>query len=217
MLVDTLNHRTYTVSSGRLVYYSEVVATINAAVPGAHIGLPDGRNPDRPRPTTSTPTRLQTDTCFRPGYDVAAGRVARRPPDCPVPPRRIDRGGHRARRGPRGRRSRLRHRRGSRRPDVLVGAGRRGRVDVVPVVWAKGCASSAATRARCCSTIPTRWSTATVCRTCTTRSDVDRSRPGARAAGRATAVGARGSPPSPPRSTSGRRRTGDLCVCLGKR
>jgi len=72
MLVNTLNHRTYTVSSGRLVYYSEVVATINAAVPGAHIGLPDGRNPDRPRPTTSTPTRLQTDTCFRPGYDVAA-------------------------------------------------------------------------------------------------------------------------------------------------
>ena len=39
--------------------------------------------------------------------------------------------------------------------------------------WAKGCASSAATPARCSSTIPTGLSRATACCTCTTRSGVD--------------------------------------------
>ena len=70
MLVDTLNHRTYNVSSGRPVRYSEVVAAINAAVPGAHISLPEGRNPDRPPDNYLDTTRLQADTGFRPEYDV---------------------------------------------------------------------------------------------------------------------------------------------------
>ena len=70
MLADTLNHRTYNVSSGRPVRYSEVVAAINAAVPGAHIGLPEGRNPDRPPDNYLDTTRLQADTGFRPEYDV---------------------------------------------------------------------------------------------------------------------------------------------------
>ena len=69
MLADTLPHRTYNVSSGRLVRYGEVVAAINAAVPGAHISLPEGRNPDRPPDTYLDTTRLRTDTGFRPGYD----------------------------------------------------------------------------------------------------------------------------------------------------
>jgi UDP-glucose 4-epimerase len=70
MLADTLNHRTYNVSSGRLVRYSEVVAAINAAVPNARISLPEGRNPDRPPDNYLDTTRLQADTGFRPEYDV---------------------------------------------------------------------------------------------------------------------------------------------------
>src|ERR687889_31910 len=45
MLTERLHHRIYNVSTGRLVRYSEVVAAINAAVPGADITLPEGRNP----------------------------------------------------------------------------------------------------------------------------------------------------------------------------
>jgi UDP-glucose 4-epimerase len=43
MLAEPLNHRIYNVSGGRLVRYGEVVAAINAAVPGANITLPEGR------------------------------------------------------------------------------------------------------------------------------------------------------------------------------
>jgi UDP-glucose 4-epimerase len=70
MLAERLNHRTYNVSSGRLVPYSEVVDAINAAVPGANITLPEGRNPDRPRDNYLDTTRLKADTGFRPEYDV---------------------------------------------------------------------------------------------------------------------------------------------------
>src|SRR5215468_4560374 len=48
MLAERLNHRVYNVSTGRLVRYGEVAAAINAAVPGANIALPGGRNPERP-------------------------------------------------------------------------------------------------------------------------------------------------------------------------
>ncbi len=70
MLAEPLNHRIYNVSSGRLVRYSEVVAAINAAVPGANITLPEGRNPDRPPDNYLDTTRLREDTGFRPEYDV---------------------------------------------------------------------------------------------------------------------------------------------------
>ncbi|HZZ51679.1 MAG TPA: NAD(P)-dependent oxidoreductase [Pseudonocardia sp.] len=70
MLADRLNHRIYNVSSGRLVRYSEVVAAINAAVPGADLALPEGRNPDRPPDNHLDTTRLRADTGFRPEYDV---------------------------------------------------------------------------------------------------------------------------------------------------
>jgi UDP-glucose 4-epimerase len=70
MLAERLNHRIYNVSSGRLVCYSEVVAAINAAVPGANITLPEGRNPDRPEGLYLDTTRLRADTGFRPEYDV---------------------------------------------------------------------------------------------------------------------------------------------------
>jgi UDP-glucose 4-epimerase len=70
MLAEQLNHRTYNVSSGRLVRYGEVVDAINTAVPGADITLPQGRNPDRPPDNYLDITRLQADTGFRPEYDV---------------------------------------------------------------------------------------------------------------------------------------------------
>jgi UDP-glucose 4-epimerase len=70
MLAERLNHRTYNVSSGRLVRYSEVAAAINAVVPGANITLPEGRNPNRPPDNYLDITRLQDDTGFRPDYDV---------------------------------------------------------------------------------------------------------------------------------------------------
>jgi UDP-glucose 4-epimerase len=70
MLAERLNHRIYNVSSGRLVQYSEVVDAINAAVPGANITVPEGRNPDRPPDNHLDTTRLRADTGFRPEYDV---------------------------------------------------------------------------------------------------------------------------------------------------
>ena len=70
MLAERLNHRIYNVSAGRLVRYSEVVTAINAAVPGANIILPAGRNPGRPPDNYLDITRLRVDTGFRPEYDV---------------------------------------------------------------------------------------------------------------------------------------------------
>ena len=70
MLAERLDHRIYNVSSGRLVRYGDVVDAINAAVPGADITLPAGRNPDRPPDNHLDITRLQADTGFRPEYHV---------------------------------------------------------------------------------------------------------------------------------------------------
>jgi UDP-glucose 4-epimerase len=70
MLAERLNHRVYNVSGGRLVRYGEVVDAINAAVPGAKITLPEGRDPDRPPDSYLDTTRLRADTGFRPEYDV---------------------------------------------------------------------------------------------------------------------------------------------------
>ena len=70
MLAERLNHGTYNVSTGRLVRNSEVVAAVNAVVPGANITLPAGRNPDGPPDNYLDTTRLQADTGFRPEYDV---------------------------------------------------------------------------------------------------------------------------------------------------
>ncbi len=69
VLADRLNHATYNVSAGRLVRYAEVVAAINAAVPGARIELPPGHSPDRPAGHLDI-TRLRQDTGFEPEYDV---------------------------------------------------------------------------------------------------------------------------------------------------
>lgn len=70
MLTERLNHRVYNVSGGRLVSYSEVVAAINAAVPGANLTLPAGRHPERPPDSYLDTSRLRADTGFQPEYDV---------------------------------------------------------------------------------------------------------------------------------------------------
>jgi UDP-glucose 4-epimerase len=70
MLTERLNHRTYNVSSGRLVRYGDVVDAISAAVPCAGTTLPEGRDPDRPPDNYLDTTRLRADTGFRPEYDV---------------------------------------------------------------------------------------------------------------------------------------------------
>jgi UDP-glucose 4-epimerase len=70
MVAERLNHRVYNVSTGRLVSYREVVAAINAEVPGANITLPAGRSPGRPPDNYLDTSRLRADTGFRPEYDV---------------------------------------------------------------------------------------------------------------------------------------------------
>jgi UDP-glucose 4-epimerase len=70
MLAERLDHRIYNVSSGRLVRYGEVVAAINAAVPGADLTLPAGRAAGRPADNHLDITRLREDTGFEPQYDV---------------------------------------------------------------------------------------------------------------------------------------------------
>ncbi|MEU9021489.1 NAD(P)-dependent oxidoreductase [Actinomadura sp. NPDC048394] len=70
MVAERLNHRVYNVSSGRPVRYGDAVAAINAAIPGADITLPEGRNPDQPQGNYLDITRLTEDTGFQPEYDV---------------------------------------------------------------------------------------------------------------------------------------------------
>jgi UDP-glucose 4-epimerase len=70
MVAERLNHSIYNISTGRLVPYGEVVAAINAAVPGADITLPPDRNPDRPPDNYLDIGRLRADTGFEPAYDI---------------------------------------------------------------------------------------------------------------------------------------------------
>jgi hypothetical protein len=67
MLAERLNHGIYNVSTGRLVRYREVVAAINAVVPGANSTPPEGRDPGRPPDNYLDTTRLQADTVARVG------------------------------------------------------------------------------------------------------------------------------------------------------
>jgi UDP-glucose 4-epimerase len=70
MCAERLNHRVYNVSSGRPVRYREVADAINAAVPGANLTLPEGRNPARPPDNHLDISRLRADTGFEPAFDV---------------------------------------------------------------------------------------------------------------------------------------------------
>lgn len=69
-----LNHRVYNVSSGRATKNSEVTAAVNAAIPGAEITLPEGREPaGPPEDLYLDTTRLREDTGFEPDYEVERG------------------------------------------------------------------------------------------------------------------------------------------------
>jgi len=66
-LADSLHHRTYNVSAGRVTTNAEVIAAIGKVVPGAKVDLPTGGSGERLWLDT---TRLEQDTGFRPEYDT---------------------------------------------------------------------------------------------------------------------------------------------------
>jgi nucleoside-diphosphate-sugar epimerase len=68
MTAPSLRHDTYNVGTGRPVINRELVAALEAAVPGARLGLLPG---GQAGPYLDI-TRLTADTGFAPGYDVAA-------------------------------------------------------------------------------------------------------------------------------------------------
>jgi UDP-glucose 4-epimerase len=70
MLADRLGHGVYNVSSGRPARFGEVAAAINAAVPGAGLTLPAGRDPQRPPDQHLDISRLRAETGFAPEFDV---------------------------------------------------------------------------------------------------------------------------------------------------
>ena len=70
MLAERLNHRTYNVSTGRLVRLPRGGRRDQRRRPGRGPRLPQGRNPDRPQDSYLDTTRLRADTGFRPEYDV---------------------------------------------------------------------------------------------------------------------------------------------------
>ncbi|MET7331866.1 NAD(P)-dependent oxidoreductase [Nonomuraea sp. NPDC005650] len=68
-LADRLTHRTYNVASGRPTTNAEVISAIRKLVPGARVGLPEGREPAGPD-TWLDITRLREDTGYEPAYDT---------------------------------------------------------------------------------------------------------------------------------------------------
>jgi len=71
MTAPTLNHHTYTVTSGRPVANREFAAAVEAAVPGARVDLAPGREPGSgPDDPYLDITRLTTDTGFTPRFNV---------------------------------------------------------------------------------------------------------------------------------------------------
>lgn len=68
-LADALAHSVYNVSAGRLTTYRELCDAIAAAVPGARIELPEGRDPLSRQPQAHLDiSRLLEDTDYEPGF-----------------------------------------------------------------------------------------------------------------------------------------------------
>lgn len=65
-----LRHRTYNVASGRITGNAEVLAALNAQVPGAGLSLPPGREPGAGPDVRLDVTRLRQDTGYAPRYDL---------------------------------------------------------------------------------------------------------------------------------------------------
>jgi UDP-glucose 4-epimerase len=70
-----LNHRIYNVGAGKTTRNGELVAAINAAVPGAKIALPSGRGPQMRTNAYMDIGRIRRDTGYAPSYDVQSAIV----------------------------------------------------------------------------------------------------------------------------------------------
>jgi len=70
-LAEHLNHRTYNVASGRTTKNKELLAAVQAAIPGFELELPEGFNPNGTGQTNYQDiTRIQEDTGYEPAYDI---------------------------------------------------------------------------------------------------------------------------------------------------
>ncbi|MBP2479000.1 UDP-glucose 4-epimerase [Crossiella equi] len=67
-LTETLRHRTYNVSSGRITTNGEIVAALKTAVPDARVDLPTGGSGGAGITEPLDITRLTGDTGYRPEY-----------------------------------------------------------------------------------------------------------------------------------------------------
>jgi UDP-glucose 4-epimerase len=71
---STLQHRVYNVGTGRVTKNREFAEAINRQLPGAHVELPEGRDPNGAGRDFFLDTgRLRADTGFEPAYDVERG------------------------------------------------------------------------------------------------------------------------------------------------
>lgn len=69
-LAPSLAYRVYNVGAGRATRNAELVAAVNAAVPGAQISIPEGRGPQARPSAYMDIGRIQQDTGYAPQYDV---------------------------------------------------------------------------------------------------------------------------------------------------
>jgi UDP-glucose 4-epimerase len=70
-LAGRLSHRTYNIASGRLTTYQDLAAAIKKTIPGARIGLPDGRDPNGPDSDLYLDlSRIRQDTGYQPEFDT---------------------------------------------------------------------------------------------------------------------------------------------------
>ena len=70
-LAPRLSHRTYNVAAGKVLTNREVAAALSKLVPGARVGLPEGRSPaGSGQGTFLDISRLCEDTGYQPAYDT---------------------------------------------------------------------------------------------------------------------------------------------------
>jgi UDP-glucose 4-epimerase len=70
-LAEQLEHRVYNVAAGRVTTYRELADAIEAAVPGARPGVPEGHDPQLALPQYWLDIdRLRKDAGYEPGYDT---------------------------------------------------------------------------------------------------------------------------------------------------
>ncbi len=70
---ETLPGRIYNVGSGQATSNAELAAAVNAAVPGARLGLPPGRNAQAKANNYMDLSRIRHDVGYEPRYDIERG------------------------------------------------------------------------------------------------------------------------------------------------